>query len=154
MINGSENLSPSAKVFYRLLKENCPELLAVAEVMSTSEKTPLIQEPGSIIIKIPAPQGFIANELYIESRRTDILVAIGQATHHHVDWYKEEDREKSMRSAIQYVKDILSEKVIVVVEKSLFSKNGFVHEIRIDELKKKKRYLAIYSWNGTYNIST
>jgi len=58
-------------------------------------------------------------------------VAIGQVTHHHFDWYREEDKEKSMRSAIQYVKDILSEKIVVVVKKSLFFKNGLVDDIRL-----------------------
>jgi hypothetical protein len=135
------------------LEENSPELLAVAEVMSPSQKTPLIQEPGSIVVVIPAPQGFIANELYIETRRADILVAIGKVTHHHFDWYEEEDKEKSMRFAIQYLKDILSERIVVVVEKSLFFKNGFAHEIRVDKLRKKKRYISVYSWKGTYNVS-
>ncbi len=151
MIKGNEELSATAKVFCELLKEKSPDLLEIAEVKSPSKETPLIQEPGSIVIVIPARQGFLAEELYAETRREDILIAVGSVTHYHFSWYSEEVMGKYMLNAIQFINDILSEQVVFARRKTLIFRKEYIDDIRIEDLGKKKRILAVYSWKGTYN---
>ncbi len=151
MVKDNEGLSPTAKIFFQLLRDKAPELLEVATVESPSEKTPLIQEPGSIVIVIPARAGFPIDKLYIETRREDILVVLGELTHRHYSWYSEETVSKYMLNAIQFTKDILEGHILFARRKKLLSRKEYIDIVREKDLVKKKRILAVYSWKGAFD---
>lgn len=150
LINDDEYLSTTAKNFFKFLKEESPQLLEFAKVVNKSEKYPFIEEPGTIVIVVPARNGFIIDELYIETRKEDILIVLGDITHFHVDFSKK-DIEERILHAIKLVNDILNEQVVIVRKKSFLSLNEFFSVIELSKMKTEKRIKQIYSWKGTFD---
>jgi hypothetical protein len=66
MIKGNEKLSETAARFYQLPKKHSPDLLRFATVGSPSDKYPYA-ESDSIVIVIPARDGFLFEEIYLET---------------------------------------------------------------------------------------
>ena len=150
MIKGDERLSQSASQFYRLLGENSPDLLEFVSIASPSTEFPHI-ELGSIALVIPAKEGFLFDKVYVETRKEDILIVMGIVPHRHVSWWSDESAEKQMKYAIQFIKDVLNERIIFVKRKALFSRKESYEDIRVEQLERSKRVLAVYSWKGTYD---
>ena len=150
MIKGNEKLSQSGKRFYTLLEDSSPELLEFMSVASPTDEFPYM-EPGSIVLEIPAREGFLFDKLYVETMKEDILIVMGTVAHRHISWWSDDSIEKQMKNAIQFIKDILNEQVIFVKRKALFSQKEFYEDIRVEELEKTARILAVYSWKGTYD---
>ena len=150
MIKGNEILSQSANRFHKLLDENSPDLMEFVSIASPSNEFPYI-EPGSIVLEIPAREGFLFDKIYVETRKEDILIEMGVVPHRHISWWSDDTVEKQMKYAIQFVEDVLNEQVIFVKRKALFSRKELYEDIRLEELKNAKRVRAIYSWKGTYD---
>jgi hypothetical protein len=151
MILNDQGLSSIAKLFYGYLLEFSPELLKIAEVVEASEKRPYIEEPGTIIIEIPARAGFLFDQIYVETRKEDILIALGTFTHYHFSYYSAKEIEYRMPQAIQYINDILNEKIIFVRKSGSWAKDESIIELNICDLEKTKNVLQVYSWKGTYD---
>ncbi len=150
MINDDEYLSTTAKIFFKNLKEEFPQLLEFAKVVDKSEEYPFIEEPGTIVVVVPARNGFIIDELYIETRKEDILIVLGNITHFHVD-FSEKDREERIPIAIKFANDFLNEQVVIVRKKSFWSLNEFFSVIDLSKIKTEKKVNQIYSWKGTFD---
>jgi hypothetical protein len=150
MITGDEKLSQSAKKFYTLLKDSAHDLLGFMSIASPTDEFPYI-EPGSIVLQIPSREGFPFDKLYVETRKDDILIVMGDVLNHHISWGSEDSVEKQMKSAIQLIDDVLNEQVVFVKKKVPFGKKESYEHIRVEELEKATRVIAVYSWKGTYD---
>ncbi len=150
MTKDDERLSQSATRFYTLLKDSSPELLDFVSIASPTAEFPYI-EPGSIVMVIPAQEGFLFDKLYLETRKEDILIVMGMVPHRHISWWSDDTIEKQMKYAIQFIKDVLNERIIFIKRKALFSRKEYYEDLRVEELKKRKSILAVYSWKGTYD---
>ena len=153
MITGDEKLSKSAEKFLPLLKNKLPDLQQYVKVVLPSTDNPYVT-PNSIIIVIPARKGFLFEKLYIETRPNDILIEMGVARDMQYAWissWNPEYIENVMLRALQFIYDILNEKIIFVKRKALFSSKEFYEYIQKKELRRKKRVIAVYSWKGTYD---
>lgn len=150
MIESDQYLSESAKRFYKVLTDNAPELLQFVAVVSPSDKYPCV-DPNSLVMTIPARDGFIFDALYVETRREDILIEMGVVPHLHFSWWSEDVVDEQMLKAVQLIRDILNERMIFVKKQAFLTGKEHYDIIRIEALGKKKDILAVYSWKGTYN---
>ena len=150
MIESKEELSRSARRFHRLLSENASDLLEFMSIASPTDESPYI-EHGSIVLQIPAREGFLFNRIYVETRKEDILVVLGDVLNRHISWWSEDSVEKQMKLAIQLIMDILDEQVIFVKRRAHLGRKELYEDVRIEDLSKVKRVLAVYSWKGTYD---
>ena|SRR5687768_14785072 len=150
MIKGNKSLSESASKFYELISHSSPDLLIFASVESPSDRFPYL-ESDTIVLVIPAREGFLFDTLFVEVRKDDILITMGIVPHRHISWWSEDSLEKQMNYAIQFIKDIIDERVIFVKRKVLIIRKTFYEDIRVEELEKTNRVLEVYSWQGTYD---
>jgi hypothetical protein len=155
-VKDKENLAATARTFVHLLGTTSPELVEFIEVVSPSREKPWIEEPGSIILKIPSPTGSKPEYLYLETRKRSIVIVVGTLVNYHVDWSKNDEMKESIQKAILFFLDILEERK-VIREKRVgiaFLKWNVVRCIDTDRIAQQTGNFTIYSWKGTHNRSS
>ena len=151
-----EVLSTTARSFLHLLNTSAPELVELVEIVSPSKERPWIEESGSVIMKIPSPTDSKLEYLYLETRKRSVVIVLGTLLNYHIDWSKNDEIKESIQKAIRFLLDIMEERKVIMERKVgiAFLKWNVVRCIDTETIAGQKGNFSIYSWKGTYNISS